>query len=181
MKKSLIALGLAAIVIGLGLVLVVRGKGALLGRDPISRSVSVTFLGYTNVDTRGFNNMYKWAWFRIENKSPFMLSCMQGALDIERGGSWIQSTNSMGRQYDPNIEPGQTLTVSIIPPSEGTKWRSEFLFMRMTIHSSRYWKARTWLEGFVGRLPPSRFGIRSWPPRISNPPLSVVTSETMEL
>ena len=89
-------------------------------RDTVRHSVSVTFLCYTNRDTRGMNDMYTWAWFRIENRSPFMLACQQGPLDIERTGTWIQDTNRLGFHYDPVIEPGQALTVSMMPPAGAT-------------------------------------------------------------
>jgi hypothetical protein len=173
MKKALLVLGSGVAVLAL--------FGFLALSDPISRSVSVTFLGYTNVDTRGFNDQYKWAWFRIENKTHFMLSCAQGAKDIEREGSWIQTTNGLGRQYDPIIERGRTLTVSVIAPSDATRWRNSFLFMKMDVRDPAYWNRQISFERFMNNLRLQRFGIWGQPWRQRNPKLHVVTSETLNL
>lgn len=174
-KKTLIPLGvlLAAAVIG------VRGLLAL--PDPITHSVTVAFLGYTNMDTRGFNDQYTWAWFRIENKSSVMLACRQGPIFIERAGSWIQDTNTLGRQYDPIMEPGQALTVSMIPPSDATRWRSSFLLTRMGTQSSRCWSARFGLRRFIDAFPFSKLGTQGQTLLKSNPQSHVVTSETLKL
>ena len=175
MKKILVFLGflLVVTVIGVG--------GFLALPDPITHSVSVTFLGYTNMDTRGFNDQYRWAWFRIDNRSPVMLACRQGPIDIERAGAWIQDTNTLGRQYEPILEPGQALTVSMIPPSDGTRWRSSFLLTRMGTHSSHYWSAKFGLRRFIDSLTPRKLRTRSQTPMMSDPQLHVVTSETLNL
>lgn len=89
----------------------------VVAKNAVQSSVSVTFLCYTNLDTRGSTDQYTWAWFRIENRSPFFLSCLQGPLDVERAGTWLQETNQLGQKYEPIIEPGQTLTVSLMPPA----------------------------------------------------------------
>ena len=85
MKKKWVLLFIGLVIIGGILFLVVS-------KDPVRHSVSVTFLCYTNRDSRGMNDMYTWAWFRIENRSPYMLSCQRGALDVERAGAWLQDT-----------------------------------------------------------------------------------------
>jgi hypothetical protein len=174
MKKKWL-LFLLVLVVGTVLLLV-------LSRDPVRHSVSVTFLYYTNRDTRGWNDMYTWAWFRIENRSPFMLLCQQGTLDIERAGAWVQDTNRLGFQYDPPIiEPGQTLTVSMMPPADATQWRSSFLLTKMAIHSEKYWTRRSRFEDFMDSLRLHRIGLRSQPWRGNNPKPTVITSETMGL
>lgn len=175
MKKIFIVLGSLLVVAVIGV------TGFLALPDPITHSVSVTFLGYTNMDTRGFNDEYKWAWFRIENRSPVMLACRQGPIDIERAGAWIQDTNTLGRQYDPIIEPGQSLTVSMIPPSDGTRWRSSFLLTRMGTHTAYWWTTKFGLRRIIAFLTPGKLRTRSQTPMMSDPQLHVVTSETLKL
>lgn len=125
----------------------------LATRDPLRTSIVATFLCYTNKDTRGFNERYTWAWFRIENRSPFMLLCQQGPLDIQRSGLWVQDTNRLGFQYEPIIEPGETLTISMMPPTNSSQWRSSFWFTKMSIHSGTYWTWRFRLAAFRDRHP----------------------------
>ena len=146
-------------------------------RDPLRHSVSVSFLCYTNRDTKGFNDMYTWAWFRIENRSPFMLSCQQGVLDVERSGVWGQETNRLGFQYDPIIEPGKSLTVSMMPPADATHWQSSFLLTKMRMHSGKYYTWRFRFEVFMDSLRLHRIGLRGQPWKQKNPPPTVITSK----
>jgi hypothetical protein len=151
----------------------------LAPRDPIRSAVPVTFLCYTNCDIRGFNDQYKWAWFRIENKSPFMLGCQQGPVDIQRAGSWFQTTNTLGRICDPIVQPQKSLTLPMMPPADAAKWRSSFLLTRVSIHSSLYWEVKFGFARFMDRL--HRLG--NWPPprTSSKADTHVVTSETLNL
>ncbi len=153
----------------------------MASRDPVRSSVSVTFLCYTNHDTRGLNDQYIWAWFRLENRTPFMLACKQGVLDVERAGVWSEETNRVGHAYDPMIEPGRTLTVSMMPPSECTRWRSNFLLTKMAMHSPQYLTWRFRFESFMDRLRLHRFGIHAepWKSKTSEP--VVVTSKAINL
>jgi hypothetical protein len=174
MKRKWLLLFMGLVIIGGVLFLVVS-------TDPVRHSVSVTFLCYTNRDSRGMNDMYTWAWFRIENRSPYMLSCQQGALDVERAGAWLQDTNRLGFQYDPIIEPGQTLTVSMMPPADAARWRSSFLLTKMAIHSGQYWTRRYRFEAFMDSLRLDRIGLRGQPWKGKNPEPTVITSRTMDL
>src|SRR3954462_8044360 len=93
----------------------------LHSRNNIKNSVSVTFLYYTNSDTRGFNDKYTWAWFRIENKSSFRLQCQQGPLDFERDGTWLRDASRVGFSYS-SVEAGGTVTISLMPPERASRW-----------------------------------------------------------
>ena len=155
--------------------------GVIFAWSPsISSSVSVVFVGYTN-QTYGFSKQYTSAWFRIENHSPYMLLCRQGSLDIERAGVWQQNTNWVGHQYDPIVEPGQSLTLSLMAPSDATRWRSSFLLTKMSTHSSLYWDVRFRFELFMDRLRLYRFGFRGQPWKEKEPSPAVVTSRVLEL
>jgi hypothetical protein len=70
-------------------------------------------------------------WFRIENRSPFSLSCQQGPKDVESAGAWLRDTNRVGFSYGSIIEPGRTVTVSMMPPDDATRWRTTFLLTKM--------------------------------------------------
>lgn len=176
MKQTLILFGLLLVVTVVGLVSIPAR------RDALAQSVSVAFVAYTNIDTRGFSDTSRWAWFRVENKSPFMLLCSQGPLDIERSGSWIRNTNTLGRQNPPSIiEPGHTCTVSMISPSEGTRWRNTFLFTKWTKNDSGSWDANSTLDRFMDRLHLEKIGIRTKPWKSRRPQPYAVTSETLKL
>ena len=171
MKRKLLLLVVLALLLVAG--------AFLASRDRISRSVSVVFVGYTNFDTAGFNDQYTWAWFRLENHSPFMLACLQGPLDVERAGRWLQDTNRLGHNYDRVIEPGKSLTISMMPPRDATRWRSNFLLVRMNTRS--YSSARLKLAYFMDSLRLYRIGFR-WRPWNTRPAVRhVVTSETLKL
>ncbi len=164
------------------LVLLVPSAGVyVLSSGRVASSVSVTFLCYTNCDVRGMNDMYTWAWFRIENHSPFMLACQQGALDVERAGAWLQDTNRLGYRYDPIVEPGQSLTVSMMPPANASRWRSSFLLTKMPIHSGKYWTRRYRFELFMDGLRLERFGVHGQRWKGTAPEPAVVTSKTIGL
>ena len=91
MKKKMLIFLFAAVI---GVVAFVLAR-----RAAVSKSVTVTFLLYTNCDAQGGNAFYTWAWFRIENRSPFTVGCYQGMLDVQRAGKWFQDTNNVGRHY----------------------------------------------------------------------------------
>jgi hypothetical protein len=157
-------------------VLLIAAVGFLGRRDGIESSVSVVFLGYSNVDMYGFKREFTLGWFRLENHSPFMLACRQGPLDLERAGIWIQDTNRVGYPPDPIIEQGQTLTVSIRAPSAATRWRSSYLLRE----SRPYSEGRFRFQIFMDRLRLQRFGFR-WRPWSRDPKAHVVKSETLGL
>jgi hypothetical protein len=149
-------------------------------RDPVRSGVSVTFLCYTNRDTNGMNDQYQWAWFCISNNSPYMLDCGQGSLDIERSGRWIQDTNLLGRHYDRIIEPGRSLLVSIMPPTDATRWRSSFLLTKIAIVTGEHLTRRYRLEAFMDSLRLERIGLRGRPWKGSPEPNNI-TSTTLDL
>src|SRR5262245_42667802 len=123
MKKRMLVFLSVAVIVAFGLV--------LLQRDASSKSVKVTFLFYTNCDAQGGNAFYTWAWFRIENRSPYKLGCYQGSLDVQRAGKWFQDTNSLGRRhFDAQTPPGKSATIAMVVPENATRWRSSFLFER---------------------------------------------------
>ena len=163
------------------LVVLVLTAGMILARSPsISSSVSVVFIGYTN-RTYGFSKQYTSAWFRIENRSRYPLVCRQGALDIERVGSWNRNTNWVGHQYDPIVEPGQSLTLSLMAPPDATRWRSSFLLTKVTDHSILYWEWHYRFERFMDSLRLDRLGIGARPWGYRDPAPVVVNSSVIDL
>jgi hypothetical protein len=173
MKKRLLLVVLLA--------LLLAAAGLLGWRDGIKNgiesSVSVVFLGYTNVDMYGFKREFTLGWFRLENHSPFNLACRQGPLDVERAGIWIQDTNRVGYPPDPIIEEGQTLIVSIRAPSGVTRWRSSYVLRAYPPVFG--WRYR--FQIFMDHLRLHRFGFRwrLWVGRDPKP--HVVKSETLGL
>ena len=171
MKKKLLLVVLLA--------LLLAAAGLLGWRDRIKNgiesSVSVVFLGYTNVDMYGFKREFALGWFRLENHSPFMLACRQGPLDVERAGIWTQDTNRVGYPPDPIIEQGQTEVFSIRAPSGATRWRSSYV-LRVCPPSSRL-KDR--FQMFMDRLRLHRFGFQWRPWMGRDPKPHVVKSETL--
>jgi hypothetical protein len=125
------------------------------------------------------NDMYTWAWLRIENRSAFELSCQQGVLDAERAGSWTQNTNRIGYQYYPIIAPGQDLTVSINPPADATRWRSSFLLREVIAYDSKSWTRRQRFAAFMDSLRLDRLGLRSQPWH-GLPAATVISSKTID-
>ena len=123
---------------------------ALAWRQISTEQISVTFLGYTNVDSRGISQPFTLARFRIENHGDQSLSCQQGVRELEVGGKWIQETNRVGFQYDPILEPQGTLTVSMQAPVNVTRRRNSFLITRM--HGYRYVVAETKLSTLLNDL-----------------------------
>jgi hypothetical protein len=145
--------GLGVIVLGL-----VGFWGFMVAHDAIADSVSVTFLGYTNRDAYGSVTDYRLASFRIANKSRFKLICTEGVVDINGAAGWFRETSSVWRVYNPPaLEPGQSATVSVIAPSEGTRWRNFFLLTKAEASPRTIapWKGR--LIGFLIRLPQSKW------------------------
>jgi hypothetical protein len=147
----------------------------LPSRNRIKNSVSVTFLYYTNSDTRGFNDKYKWAWFRIENKSSYSLDCQQGPLDFERAGNWLTDTSRIGFQYT-TVQAGGTATISLLPPEQANKWRNTLHMMVM--QSNRDYFRRMRYENFIERLY-ERFRFRLW--QSKRPAPIVVKSSAIDL
>ena len=175
-KKTLIFLFVAVI----GVVAFVLAR-----RDAVSKSVTVTFLFYTNCDAQGGNAFYTWAWFRVENRSPFKVGCFQGTLDVERAGKWFQDTNTVGRRhFDAQTPPGKSATIAMVVPERATRWRSSFLFEREDIDymnrriNSANRKSR--FAAFMDNLHLERFGLRSQPWKRTGPKRIMITSETMD-
>jgi hypothetical protein len=110
-----------------------------------------------------------------------MLACQRGVTDVERAGTWFQNTNWVGSRYDPIIEPGESLTVSMMPPVDATRWRSSFLLTKMPIHSGKYWTRRYRFESFMDGLRLDRFGLRGQPWKGKTPEPTVITSKTIDL
>jgi hypothetical protein len=109
-----VVLGLAVIVLGLVGFVSVRAE-----RKRILHSISVTFLCYTNIGPQGLPTDYRLARFRITNSSRYALYCQHGVADVERAGNWIQETNSFLYIHNPpDIEPGKSIMVSVLAPSE---------------------------------------------------------------
>jgi hypothetical protein len=170
MKKKMLIFLFAAVMVAVGFV--------LARSNAISRSVKVTFLFYTNCDAQGGNAFYTWAWFRIENRSPYTLGCYQGPLDVQRAGKWSQDTNSVGLQhFDAQTPPGKAATIAMVVPENATRWRSSFLFAREDIS---YINRKIRFETFMNNLR-QRFGLRSQPWKRREPKRITVTSETMDL
>jgi hypothetical protein len=175
-KKVLIFLSAAVI----GIIAFVSAQ-----KDAISKSVTVTFLCYTNCDAQGGNGFYTWAWFRIENRSPFTVGCYQGILDVERAGKWFQDTNTVGRRhFDSQTPPGKSKTIAMVVPENATRWRSSFLIAREDIdYVNRMINSANNPSRFVvfmDKLHLERFGLRSKPWR-TKPKRVTITSETMDL
>ena len=139
-------------------------------RQTFSAQISVTFLGYTNVDSRGISQPFTLALFRIENRSGKSLSCQQGVRELEVGGKWIQETNRIGFQYDPILEPKGTLILSMAAPTDVTRWRSSFLITQM--HGYRYVITQNRLSILLDHV-----GLH-WQRKPDRP--YIITSETIE-
>jgi hypothetical protein len=177
MKKRRLVLFFAAVIVAVGFVLALR--------DTDSKAVKVTFLFYTNCDAQGGNAFYTWAWFRIENRSPYKLGCFQGPLDVQRAGKWFQDTNTLGRRhYDSQTPPGKSATIAMVVPENATRWRSSFLFQREDIdYINRIIRSNnspSRFAIFMDNLHLERFGLRSQPWR-TKPKRITVTSETIDL
>lgn len=178
MKKKMLLFFFAAIMVAVGFVLV-RSYA-------VSRSVKVTFLCYTNCDAQGGNAFYTWAWFRIENRSPYKVGCFQGPLDVQRDGKWFQDTNTVGRRhFDAQTPPGKTSTIAMVVPENATRWRSSFLFERedreYINHRITSANRKSRFATFMDNLHLERFGLRSQPWKQREPKRIIVTSETMDL
>jgi hypothetical protein len=177
MKKKIL-LFLFAAVIGVVAFVLVR-------RDAVSKSVTVTFLFYTNCDAQGGNGFYTWAWFRIENRSPFTVGCYQGIVDVQRAGTWFQDTNWLGlRHPDAQTPPGKSSTIAIVAPKNAAKWRSSFLIAREDLDYTRRIvlsaNRPSRFQAFMDKLHLERFGLRSQPWR-TKPKRITITSETIDL
>jgi hypothetical protein len=153
--KLWLVVGLGVIVLGL-----VGYWGFVVAHDAIADSVSVTFLGYTNRDAFGSVTDYRLAWFRIANKSRFKLVCTEGVVDIETSRGWFRENTSVWRVYNPpTLEPGQSATVSVIVPSEGTRWENRFLLTKVDKSASiALWRSK--LLPLAVRLPAGSFKTR---------------------
>ena len=154
----------------------------MAARNSISRSVSVTFLGYTNIGPQGLQADYRAARFRITNSSRYTFYCQHGVANVECGGDWTQKTNGFLYIQNPAVtEPRKSATVSVLAPSKGTRWRNTFFLA--PLGKIPPWKVKVGL--FIGRLPLGRLGARTqrwidgWMYRDLQP--RVVTSETMKL
>jgi hypothetical protein len=173
-RKLRVVAGLAVIIVGL-----LGFWEFMAARGPTAISVSVTFLGYTNVDTLGTTRDYRLAWFRITNKSQFQLLCTDGMVEIESAGRWIRETDSAWRLYNPpTLAPGQSTMVSVITPSKGTRWRNDFLMTTLDSPDPP-WK-RVVIRLMV-RLPSQNLRTRVLQWLYSHPPSRYVTSETLKL
>lgn len=166
------------LLIALALLLVVAAIVVALP-DPVRDSVSVTFVGYTNRDSNGMNDMYTWAWFRIENRSQLNLGLEQGAIDVERAGAWVHLTNRSGFTYG-GVAPGETRILSLVPPSEGTRWRNNFLINGGSLHSVNYWRRKQQFEVFMNNLR-VRLGLRPRPWIYKPLEPIVLTTDTIDL
>jgi hypothetical protein len=177
MKKKMLIFLFAAVI---GVVPFVLAR-----RDAVSKSVTVTFLFYTNCDAQGGNAFYTWAWFRIENRSSFKVGCYQGILDVQRAGKWFQDTNTVGRRhYGSQTPPGKSSTIAMVVPEKATRWRSSFLFERedsdyinRMINSAN---RPSRFAAFMDNLHLERFGLRSQPWR-TKPKRITITSDTIDL
>jgi hypothetical protein len=149
----------------------------LHSRNNIKNSVSVTFLYYTNSDTRGFNDKYTWAWFRIENKSSFRLQCQQGPLDFERDGTWLRDASRVGFSYS-SVEAGGTVTISLMPPERASRWRNSLHLTRIVLHSKGHYSRRIRFQNFMNRLS-GGFRFQWWQSKVPDP--VVVTSNAIDL
>jgi hypothetical protein len=173
MKKKMLIFLFPAVIVAVGFL--------LLRRDPVSKSVKVTFLFYTNCDAQGGNGWYTWAWFRIDNRSPFRLGCYQGPLDVQRAGKWFQDTNTLGRRhFDAQTSPGESATIAMVVPENARRWRSSFLFTREDVDTINRMIRKSRFETFMDNLHLERFGLRNQPWR-RKPEPTIVTSETIDL
>jgi hypothetical protein len=133
------------------------------------------------MDELGWNDLYTWAGFRLENHSPSPLSFSQGPLDIERGGKWISDTNRIRYPFGPTLDSGKTKIVSMMPPEGATKWRTSFFVTRVNIPTTQLMKNKERFRNFMDKIGLHRFGMRNASSDYLNPPPEIVTSETIAL
>jgi hypothetical protein len=148
-KKRLILSVVAVALVLCAAVFGVRNNGA----------VSVRFLCYTNCDTRGINDQYTWAWFRIENHSGAWLSISQGPLLFKGLDGWQVDTNRVGHPYEATIEPGGNLILSLMPPQGASFWRSSFVVEPFGNSQARYLALRLKLQEGLDNFRMQRLGV----------------------